>query len=127
VGAALFFAYLSLPFVIGTSQAVLSSKVAHALQGRMFALRVLLVTTSFTIAYLTAGPLADTIFEPLLAPRGPLADSIGSVIGVGPGRGIGLMFIVLGLLATLTALVGYAYPRLRQIEVELPDVVEPTT
>jgi hypothetical protein len=125
VGAALFFAYLSLPFVIGASQAVMSSKVAHAVQGRVFALRVLLITTSFTIAYLTAGPLADTIFEPLLAPGGPLADSIGSVIGVGPGRGIGLMFIVLGLLATLTSAVGYAYPRLRHIEVELPDIVEP--
>jgi hypothetical protein len=37
------------------------------------------------------------------------------------------MFIVLGLLATLTALVGYAYPRLRKVEVELPDVAEPTT
>jgi len=125
VTAALFFAYLSLPFVIGASQAVMSSKVAHALQGRVFALRVLLITTSFTIAYLTAGPLAESVFEPLLAPHGPLAGSIGSLIGLGPGRGIGLMFIVLGLLATLTALVGFAYPRLRRVEVELPDVAEP--
>jgi MFS family permease len=127
VGAALFFAYLSLPFVIGASQAVMSSKVTHAVQGRVFALRVLLITTSFTIAYLTAGPLADSVFEPLLAVGGPLAGSIGSLIGVGPGRGIGLMFIVLGLLATLTALVGYAYPRLRRVEVELPDVAAPAT
>jgi len=125
VGAALFFAYLSLPFVIGASQAVMSSKVEHTLQGRVFALRVLLITTSFTIAYLTAGPLADTVFEPLLAPDGSLAGSIGSLIGVGRGRGIGLMFIVLGLLATLTALVGFAYPRLRRVEVELPDVTNP--
>lgn len=126
VGAALFFAYLSLPFVIGASQAVMSSKVAHTVQGRVFALRVLLITTSFTIAYLTAGPLADSVFEPLLAPGGPLAGSIGSLIGVGPGRGIGLMFIVLGLLATLTAVVGYTYPRLRRVEVELPDVAGPS-
>ena len=35
-----------------------------------------------------------------------LVDTIGQLIGVGPGRGIGLMFIVFGLLATLTALVG---------------------
>jgi len=125
VSAALFFAYLSLPFVIGASQAVMSSKVAHALQGRVFALRVLLVTTSFTLAYLTAGPLAESVFEPLLAPGGPLAGSIGLLIGVGRGRGIGLMFIVLGLLATLTALAGFAYSRLRRVEVELPDVVEP--
>jgi len=127
VSAALFFAYLSLPFVIGASQAVMSSKVAHAVQGRVFALRVLLITTSFTIAYLTAGPLADTVFEPLLAVGGPLATSIGSLIGVGPGRGIGLMFVVLGLLATLTAVVGFAYPQLRRVEVELPDAAEPTT
>jgi hypothetical protein len=73
------------------------------------------------LGYLIAGPLADHVFEPLLAPNGPLAGNIGRVIGVGTGRGIGLLSIVIGILAILSAVAGCFYPRLRLVEDELPD------
>jgi hypothetical protein len=59
----------------------------------------------------------------LLAVDGALAKNIGRLIGVGPGRGIGLLFIVLGILNILAATVGYLYPRLRLVEDELPDAL----
>lgn len=121
VGAALFLAFLSLPFIIGTTNAILISKVARDVQGRVFSLRVMLVTLSFTIAFVTAGPLADKVFEPLLAPGGALASSLGTIVGVGEGRGIGLMFVLFGILAMVTALSGFLYSRLRNVENELPD------
>ena len=31
--------------------------------------------------------IADNVFEPMLAPGGALAESVGSIIGTGPGRG----------------------------------------
>ena len=73
---------------------------------------------------MAAGPLADTIFEPLLAVDGSLAGSVGQLIGVGPGRGMGLMFIVMGFLAVLTAVSAFGLPRIRNVERELPDAVE---
>jgi MFS family permease len=121
VGAALFVAFLSLPFIIGTTNAILISKVARDVQGRVFSLRVMLVTLSFTIAFITAGPLADKVFEPLLTPDGALAPGLGAILGVAIGRGIGLMFILLGIMAMMTALGGFLSPRLRNIEDELPD------
>ena len=69
------------------------------------------------------GPLADTVFEPLLAVNGPLAGSVGQVIGVGQGRGTGLLFISAGLFLVLASVIGYLYPRLRLVEDELPDAV----
>lgn len=51
-----------------------------------------------------AGPLADGVFETLLAENGALAGSIGQVIGVGTGRGSALLIIVAGLGVTVTAL-----------------------
>jgi MFS family permease len=122
VGAAIFMAYLSLPFIIGTTNAVLISKVAPQVQGRIFSLRIMLVTLSFTLAFTTAGPLADRIFEPLLASNGALAGSVGRLIGTGDGRGIGLMFILLGFFAMLTAISGFMFPRLRHLEEEVPDI-----
>jgi hypothetical protein len=43
----------------------------------------------FPLAYLAAGVLAEKVYEPLLSPNGLLSSSVGLVIGVGPGRGIG--------------------------------------
>jgi hypothetical protein len=54
---------------------------------------------------------------------GLLAGSIGQIIGVGPGRGIGLIFITLGALTMLATVVAYQYPRLRLLEEELPDAI----
>ena len=121
VGVAIFVAFFSLPFIIGTTNAILISKVAQEVQGRVFSLRVMLVTLSFTIAFVVAGPLADTVFEPLLSPGGALTSSLGIMLGVGEGRGIGLMFIIVGILAMITALSGFFSPRLRNVEIELPD------
>ena len=111
------------PFIYGCSQAIWQSKVAPALQGRVFAMRQVVASCSIPIAFLLAGPLADRIFEPLLAPGGLLAASVGRVIGVGPGRGIGLLFIFLGLGIVLATLLSLMSPRLRRVEEELPDAV----
>jgi hypothetical protein len=42
---------------------------------------------------------------------------------MGPGRGIGLLFVCMGLLLTLAAAIGCLFPRLRKVEDELPDAV----
>jgi beta-glucosidase len=47
---------------------------------------------------------------------------LGSLIGIGASRGIGLMFVIIGGMAILTALGGFLYPRLRKVEHELPDI-----
>jgi hypothetical protein len=108
---------------MASSQAIWLSKVAPDVQGRVFAVQRALGLSSLPFAYLLAGPLADRVFEPLLAVDGALAKNIGRLIGVGPGRGIGLLFIVLGILNILAATVGYLYPRLRLVEDELPDAL----
>lgn len=42
-----------------------------------------------------------------------------AIIGVGPGRGIGLLYVVLGIAMVLATIVAYLYPPLRTIEVDL--------
>jgi MFS family permease len=116
-------------FFCGTSvlnvctQVIFQRKVAPYVQGRIFALRGAVTGASLPLAYLVAGPLADYVFEPLMVPDGPLAESVGQLIGVGPGRGIGLMFMVMGALTMIVTVVAYLYPRLRLVEDELPDAI----
>jgi MFS transporter, DHA3 family, macrolide efflux protein len=113
----------AMPLLLGTSQALWQTKVPPDLQGRVFATRRMVAWSTLPLAFLAAGPLADRVFEPLLAAGGPLAPTLGSWIGVGPGRGIGLGFCVLGVLVVLTVAVASRFPRLRQLEAELPDAL----
>jgi predicted MFS family arabinose efflux permease len=118
------FGYLLAASVIsGASQSIWQSKIAPSVQGRVFAVRSLIAWSSLPLASLAAGPLSDGIFEPLLVVNGPLADSVGRIIGVGPGRGIGLLFILAGFVTLLTTSLAYLHPRLRFVEDELPDAI----
>jgi DHA3 family macrolide efflux protein-like MFS transporter len=112
------------PNVGAANQVLWQTKVEADIQGRVFALRRMLVLSSTPAAYLLAGPLADHVFEPLLLPGGALANSAGQILGVGRGRGIGLMFVLMGLGTAVVALVGYLNPRIRHLETDLPDVIE---
>jgi MFS family permease len=122
--AAAGFAFLfATPVILGCSQALWQSKVAPDLQGRVFAVRRMVAWSTLPLGYLVAGPLADRVFEPLLAASGPLAGSVGQMIGVGKGRGVALLLMSLGLLVLITVAVFSRYPRLRRLESELPDAI----
>jgi MFS family permease len=123
LAVAAFLFFFGLPIINGSSQVIFQKKVAPDVQGRVFALNGAITGASLPLAYVVAGPLADQVFEPLMAANGPLAGSIGQFIGVGSGRGIGLLFIVMGTLTILLTLAAYQYPRLRLVETELPDAI----
>jgi MFS family permease len=112
--------FFALPVVNGCSQAIWQRKTPANVQGRVFAVRRMIGASTIPLAYLLAGPLADRVFEPLVA-SGRLHTGLARVVGEGRGRGIALMFVVAGLLVMLAQAVGYFQPRLRRVEEELPD------
>ncbi|MGF1540614.1 MAG: MFS transporter [Pleurocapsa sp.] len=120
---AAFLFFFSWPIINSSTRFIFQKKVLPDVQGRVFALIGGLTGISYPFAYLVAGPLVDRVFEPLMSADGLLAGSIGQIIGIGTGRGIGLMFIVVGGLTLLITIVAYQYSPLRFIERELPDVI----
>jgi len=124
IGMAAFLYFFSSPITNGCSQAIWQIKTAPDVQGRVFAVRRMIAWITLPFAYLVAGPLADQVFEPLLTEGGLLANSIGQIIGVGVGRGIGLLYIILGCIILLATLAAYLNPHLRRVEAELPDFIE---
>jgi MFS transporter, DHA3 family, macrolide efflux protein len=127
LGAAAFLYFCGTPIMNGCSQAIWQSKTAPDVQGRVFATRRMIAWSSLPLAYLIAGPLADYVFEPLLAKGGLLAGSVGQVIGVGTGRGIALLYVILGSAMLLVVMTAFLSPRLRHLEAELPDFVSDKT
>jgi DHA3 family macrolide efflux protein-like MFS transporter len=123
VSAMMFLAFCGVPVASVCSSLIWRTKVPLEMQGRIFALNRMVVTLALVLGVGLAGPLADGLFEPLMAAGGPLAGSVGQLIGVGPGRGIGLLFIVTGALVMLATAAGWLSPRIRRVEEELPDAL----
>lgn len=92
-------------------QVIIQSSVPLNLQGRMHATLAAISLAAMPLAYPLAGPLADYVFEPLFAERGLLVDNVGRLIGVGAGRGIGLLFIIMGGCIVVFSLLGQLGPR----------------
>ena len=122
ITVAAFLFLCSNPLITTANQVLWQTKVPPDLHGRVLAVRNLVGSAMLPLAYLVGGPLADRVFEPLLAPGGALAGSVGQVIGVGPGRGVAFLLIVLGAFAILAALAAALFPALRNLERDLPDV-----
>jgi MFS family permease len=119
------FIFLALiPFAAALSNAVFATKVAPDVQGRVFSIRRMIASSMTPLALLLAGPLADFVFEPLMAVDGLLgAGWLGNLIGAGTGRGSALMFIASGLLMWAASAAIFANPRVRNVELELPDAI----
>ncbi len=115
VAVGIFGAYFTLPFVNGYTAVIFQRRVVPHMQGRVFALTQFIGGAAMPLGYLTAGPLAD-VFEPLMLPSGLLAESLGYVVGVGAGRGTGLMFIVIAAFTLVVTTVFNSLPSLRTLD-----------
>ncbi|HEX2211247.1 MAG TPA: MFS transporter [Longimicrobium sp.] len=121
VGTAMFLMLLVSPLAQGSSQAIWLGKTPPHMMGRVFAIRRMLALSTMPVAALACGPLADRVFNPLLLPGGALEHSVGRIVGVGPGRGIAFLFVLIGLFVMAMTALLYLSPRVRRLEDEIPD------
>lgn len=119
--AGLFVGAAMIPIINGSNQAIWQAKVAPDVQGRVFSIRRLIAWISNPAARLLAIPLADKWLEPAMQKGGSLVNTFGWLVGSGPGAGMGLIFVITGLIATLVGLSGYLFPVIRNVEELLPD------
>jgi MFS family permease len=121
VAGAAFLAHFTLAFVSGLSETIWQSQVGKTVQGRVFSIKQSVAKAATVLGYLTAGLLADNIMEPLLRPGGALADTLGPWFGVGPGRGIALLFFLIGLVKAMSVVWVYRSPGTKSMDVALPE------
>lgn len=120
---AIFIYLFAQPVIISCNRAIWQSKIPLHLQGRIFAWQNILERSLAVLAYLIAGPLVEQLFEPMMAADGLLADSIGKLLGVGEGRGTGLLLCLLGVGLIFATLIACQQPQLRQLEEEESDLL----
>ena len=100
---------------------IVQVKVPQRFHGRVFSLNQTISWSTLPIGFALLAPGATALFEPMLAPGGALAGSVGAVIGTGPGRGIGFAYVCFGLILVLITLGGFTIPLLRRFDIEVAD------
>ena len=60
--------------------------------------------------------LSDYVFSPLLLDGGALADTVGTIIGTGSGRGTGFLIIIAGALLCVTSILLYNLKSVKRLE-----------
>jgi MFS transporter, DHA3 family, macrolide efflux protein len=114
IGAAI--AHFAIPFSAASNQAIWQANIPQELQGRTFAIRQIITRSTMPLAYLLVGPLVDHVFEPALRSPHGLLRSVGLVVGTGAGRGMGLLFSLMGIVIAATAIAGAMTPVIREVE-----------
>ncbi|MFF5232190.1 amino acid adenylation domain-containing protein [Dactylosporangium sp. NPDC000521] len=123
VGACAFGLSAALSLVNGVYTTIVQVKVPQRYHGRVFALNTMVAWSTLPIGHGIVAPLGTKLFEPLLAPGGALAGTVGAVIGTGPGRGIALMYVVFGLAMAAMVAAGLRIPVLRRFDADVPDAL----
>ncbi len=115
------------PIASVSSQTLWQNKVAVQYHGRAFSLRNTIMRAAQPAAFLSAGLLADHIFEPAMAGNTWLSNIMGPLFGTGEGRGVALMISLFGVLSFLMVLFAVSQRHIREVDIALPDEGKSTT
>ncbi len=120
-----FFALFASGFSEGCSHSLWMRKIPNQYQGRIFSMMGVLILSTTASVTLFGGIVAEKFFEPALMEGGALSMTMGSWIGTGKGRGLGLLFIICGFLGFVVTFSGFA-TKLRRLDLIVPDVALPS-
>jgi MFS family permease len=119
LGASIFLLMLPLPMSNALFISIMQVKTPPDMQGRIFSIIAQLGFVGATTSFLLTGPLVDRVLEPAVGE--PLWQWVEPVVGNQPGAGIGLLLVVVGLIILTSTTLMYALPRIRRLELTLPD------
>jgi amino acid adenylation domain-containing protein len=123
IAAGAFGMALWLTLLNGIYATIVQVKVPQRFHGRVFALNTVISWSTLPIGFGIVAPVVSALFEPMLAKGGVLAPTAGALIGTGPGRGIGFMYVVFAAGIAGTALVGLRTRSLSTFDEEIPDAI----
>lgn len=99
------------PFIEATEQTVIQTVVPYERQGRVFGFAQSMESAATPVTTFLVGPIAEFLFIPFMTTGAGVA-LIGGWFGIGPDRGMALLFITsgfIGLLVTIMAFQTKAY------------------
>lgn len=122
LSSALFIASASQIIAAGLNQALWQKKIELDIQGKVLSFATTIPMLALPVAYLSAGVLADKVFEPIasseLISNNQLLNSIGFA-----GNGRSLMLVATGVFIVLVTMFAFVNKNIRDIDTKISDKV----
>lgn len=118
---AAFLGNLPLPYGDGALGTLYREHVPVTMQGRVFAVRNACIQLVVLLGYLLGAVLADHVAEPLVS----AVPALRWLLGEGPGRAMGLVFLVTPALGAVASLAALRSPSVRALEAPAVDKPAP--
>ncbi|GIH28012.1 hypothetical protein Aph01nite_63220 [Acrocarpospora phusangensis] len=100
---------------------IIHAKVPQRYHARVISINQMLAMSTQPIGLAVQAWAAGLVFEPLMREGGALAPTVGALIGVGEGRGIGLLYLICGLAMAVTIVIALRHPALAHFDRDTPD------
>jgi MFS family permease len=113
----------SLGVANGIVMTIVQTKVPQRLQGRVFAINLTIGAGTVPLAYAVLAPYGTRLLGPVVTAGGPLGDGVRVIVGTGPGRAIGLFYVVCGLALALLVLGARRTRVLARFDDAVPDAL----
>ena len=95
--------WICIPFMNANMDVLFRTKIPIEMQGRVYSARNTLQFFTIPVGYFCGGILVDRVFEPFMAAQPP-GGLWATLLGSGKGSGAALLFLVLGVIGTLSCL-----------------------
>ncbi|MFI5958878.1 amino acid adenylation domain-containing protein [Cryptosporangium sp. NPDC051539] len=121
IAVGLFGVGLTLTLVQAIYTTIVQIKVPQRFHGRVFALNQMIAWSTLPLSFAVLAPLAVGGFRRVLADDDGFTRIVGAVIGGGPGREIGLVYVVVALAVTVLAGTALRRGPLSRFDTAVPD------
>ncbi len=118
LGGSIFVVMFPLPLTGALFHTLLQTKTPPDLQGRVFAITDQLFMLTTPLSFLITGALVDQVLEP--AVKHPQWEIIEPLLGNQSGAGMGLLFVLIGLLIVIATIGVWTLRGIRHLEIDLP-------
>ena len=96
-----FFGCFGAPIYQTYQTVILRERVPVFMQGRIFSLQGMITSSLSPLGCFIGAVLADYVFEPFMQNTGTLQEILSKIVGNGKGAGMGLMFVMAGVLGII--------------------------
>ena len=114
--AAVFLGNLLIPLLTANVEYIMRTKIPVPMQGRVFSARNTLQYTSIPLGNLTAGYLADQVFEPFMKQASPVQRLLVYIVGSGNGNGIAVLYLCIAFAGITGCIVFRRMKSLRKLD-----------
>lgn len=100
-------ASMPIPFIVSAQNVIMYETVPREVQGRIFAVKNAIQFSTIPIGIILGGFLAEYVFELFLGSQSRIAILMQGLVGKTEGSGMALMFVMTGILGSVTSLLWY--------------------